>query len=86
VQDELLVVELSDGSALRISLDHYPRLRHTTPEERAHWRLIGLGGGIHWPELDEDLSVGGLLAGRPSAESRRSLDRWLAARGQKGAA
>jgi hypothetical protein len=86
VRDEMLVVELSDGRVLAVPLLWYPRLWHGTTEERAHWRLIGRGEGIHWPELDEDLSVEGLLAGRPSGESQRSLQRWLSARTQRGAA
>ncbi|MGH2602304.1 MAG: DUF2442 domain-containing protein, partial [Dehalococcoidia bacterium] len=53
---------------------------HATPEERAEWRLIGRGQGIHWPQLDEDISVEGLLAGRPSGETQASLERWLQAR------
>ena len=50
---------------------------HGSPEERQHWRLIGDGQGIHWESLDEDVSVEGLLAGRPSGESEKSLKRWL---------
>ena len=86
LRDEMLVVELSDGRALAVPLVWYPRLWHGTPEERNRWRLIGRGEGIHWPELDEDLSVDGLLAGRPSGESQRSLQRWLSGRAQRGAA
>lgn len=85
VRDDMLVVELSDGRALAVPLLWYPRLWHGTPAERAQWRLIGRGEGIHWPELDEDVSVDGLLAGRQSAESQRSLQRWLAARPRRGA-
>ncbi|MFW6107553.1 MAG: DUF2442 domain-containing protein [bacterium] len=55
----------------------YPRLVHATPEERAPWRLIADGAGIHLAALDEDISVENLLAGRPSGESQRSLKRWL---------
>lgn len=58
----------------------YPRLVHATEAERADWRLIGGGRGIHWDALDEDASVDGLLEGRASTESKASLDRWLAAR------
>ena len=77
---EMLTVELSDGRMLSVPLDWYPRLRHGTPKERQNWRLIGVGDGIHWPELDEDLSVEGLLAGRRSMESQKSFRRWLAER------
>ena len=86
VRDEMLVVELSDGGTLAVPLVWYPRLWHGTAEERGRWRLIGRGEGIHWPALDEDMSVEGLLAGRPSGESQRSLQRWLSGRVQRGAA
>lgn len=80
VTDDLLVVELSDGRALSVPLAWYPRLQHGTPKERKNCRLIGSGDGIHWPDLDEDISVAGLLAGLPSGESQASLKRWLKAR------
>lgn len=86
VSDEALVVELDDGRALSVPLAWYPRLANGTPAERGEWRLIGRGEGIHWPALDEDISVDGLLAGRASGESQRSLARWLEARRQRGAA
>jgi Protein of unknown function (DUF2442) len=65
-----------------VPLARYPRFLHGTSPERANWRLIGAGEGIHWPELDEDISVAGLLAGRPSDESSDSLRQWLAKRHQ----
>ena len=77
VTDEALTVELADGRTLSVPLAWYPRLLHGTSEERRHWRLIGRGEGIHWPDLDEDLSVENLLAGKPSGESQRSFQRWL---------
>src|SRR5437868_1037667 len=86
VSDDALVVDLDDGRTLSVPLAWYPRLAHGTPTERGHWRLIGRGEGIHWPDLDEDISVDGLLAGRPSGESQRSFARWLAARTQRGVA
>jgi hypothetical protein len=86
VSDDALVVELEDGRTLSVPLAWYPRLAHGTPAERGHWRLIGRGEGIHWPDLDEDISVDGLLAGRPSGESQRSFARWLEARSRRGAA
>lgn len=61
---ELLIVTLEDGRELRVPLEWYPTLRDATPEDRAAWRLIGGGIGIHWERLDEDLSVRGLLAPR----------------------
>lgn len=56
-----LVVTLADGRQIRRNLGHYPRLARATPDELSHWRLIGRGAGLHWPDLDEDLSVSGLL-------------------------
>jgi hypothetical protein len=80
VTEDTLTVELSDGRSISVPLAWYPRLLHGTPEERATWRLIGRGTGIHWPALDEDISVENLLAGRASGESQSSLKRWLAQR------
>lgn len=77
VTDEALTVDLIDGRTLSVPLAWYPRLLHGTSAERNQWELIGDGEGIHWLELDEDLSVEGLLLGRPSAESQRSFRRWL---------
>ncbi len=78
--DEALVADLADGLTITVPLAWFPRLAHGTPEERANWRLIGGGVGIHWPDLDEDISVASLLAGRRSGESQESLRRWLQAR------
>ncbi len=80
VTDDTLTVDLSDGRTISVPLAWYPRLVHGTQEERADWRLIGRGEGIHWPQLDDDISVEGLIAGRPSGESQRSLARWLETR------
>jgi hypothetical protein len=80
ISGESLTVELSDGRALSVPLTWFPRLWHGTAEERGRWRLIGEGRGIHWPDLDEDIDVEGLLQGRASAESQDSLRKWLAAR------
>ncbi len=66
VTDEELIVDLDDGRTIIVSLAWFPRLLHGTPEERAHWRLIGDGEGIHWPDLDEDIEVRHLLLGIPS--------------------
>lgn len=77
ITDDTLAIDLTDGRTLLVPLIWYPRLWHGTPEERNHWRLIGDGEGIHWPELDEDISVEGLILGKRSGESQRSLQRWL---------
>lgn len=80
LSDDTLTVDLSDGRTLAVPLSWYPRLQHATPPERTHWRMIGGGSGIHWPDLEEDVSIEGLIAGRKSQESGRSLARWLEAR------
>ncbi len=77
VTDDSLVVELADGRSISTPLAWYPRLFRGTVAERKHWRFIAGGEGIHWPDLDEDISVEGIVAGRPSGESPRSLQRWL---------
>jgi len=78
--DDLLIVELLDGRILSVPIAWYPRLLAATSNERSDWRLVGRGEGIHWPGLDEDISVAALLAGHGSAETQSSLKRWLAAR------
>ncbi|MEJ7873046.1 MAG: DUF2442 domain-containing protein [Rubrobacteraceae bacterium] len=80
VTEDTLSVELSDGRSISAPLAWYPRLLHGTLEERSTWRLVGQGTGIHWPALDEDVSVQNLLSGQASGESQRSLKRWLAHR------
>lgn len=80
INDDTLSVDLSDGRSISVPLAWYPRLSHGTPDERDNWRLIGNGGGIHWRDLDEDISVENLLAGQPSTESQTSFKRWLAQR------
>jgi Protein of unknown function (DUF2442) len=80
VNDEALMVDLADGRTITVPLAWFPRLAHGTPAERANWRLIGGGEGLHWPDLDEDISVESLLAGRKSGETQESLRRWLGAR------
>src|SRR3989304_5237636 len=71
--EDSLTVRLDDGRSLSVPLAWYPRLLESTQSERKHYELIGRGEGIHWPELDEDISVEGLLAGRQSAESAAAL-------------
>ena len=77
VTDDTLTLELSDGRTVSAPLAWFPRLLHGTVEERNQWRFIGQGRGIHWPDLDEDISVENLLAGKLSAESQTSLKNWL---------
>lgn len=80
VTDDTLSVDLSDGRTISVPLAWYPRLLHATTQERNNWRLIGNGQGIHWEDIDEDISVEGLLAGRPSGESQGSFQKWLSQR------
>lgn len=80
VSDRVLTVELRDGRSVSVPLEWYPRLAEGRPSERRRWEMIGPGIGIHWPGLDEDISVEGLLLGRRSGESAASLQRWRAAR------
>src|SRR5437764_14661565 len=84
VSADTLSVELADGRTIAAPLDWYPRLAHATAEERTSWRLLGGGRGIHWPGVDEDISVANLLAGQPSAESQSSFKKWLAGRPKPG--
>ena len=78
VSAETLRVELSDGRTLSVPTGWYPRLAYATESERANWTIIDGGHGIHWRDLDEDVSLEGLLTGRTSSEGHRSLRRWLA--------
>ena len=80
VTDDTLTVDLVDGRSVSVPLTWYPRLLHGLPEECRKWQLIARGEGIHWPDLDEDISVSSLIAGRPSQESAASLERWLVGR------
>jgi hypothetical protein len=80
VSADALTVELADGRTIAAPLAWYPRLAHASARERTTWRLLGGGLGIHWPALDEDISVANLLAGQPSTESQSSFKRWLASR------
>ena len=80
VTEDTLTVEISNGRTISVPLVWYPRLAHATPQERSSWELHAAGQHIHWPDLDEDLSVEGLLAGRKSGEGRKSLELWLEAR------
>ena len=80
IGQDSLTVQLSDGRTVSVPLDWYPRLLNGTEAERRNWRLIGGGEGVHWPDLDEDISIANLTLGQPSGESQRSLGRWLEAR------
>ncbi len=81
--DDTLSVDLSDGRSISVPIAWFPRLLHSTEQERNNWRLIGRGQGIHWEDIDEDISIEGLLAGKPSGESQESFKKWLTKRSEK---
>ena len=84
--DDELRVSLTDGRWLSVPVVWFPRLAHASPAARANYELLGDGEGIHWPDLDEDISVEGIIAGRRSGESQRSLARWLEGRSDSATA
>lgn len=77
ITDDTLSVDLSDGRTIFVPLAWYPRLQHGSIEERNDYRFIVAGSGIHWNQLDEDISVKNLILGQPSGESQKSFQRWL---------
>jgi hypothetical protein len=77
VTDDTLAVDLEDGRTIAVPIGRYPRLAYGTPAERANVQISGTGYGMHWPELDEDIGVEGLLLGKQSTESAASFERWL---------
>jgi hypothetical protein len=84
VSEDSLTVHLVDGRVLSVPIDWYPRLAAASRGERENWRLIGRGEGIHWADVDEDISVDSLLLGQGSGESQRSLQKWLQSRAATG--
>ena len=80
--DDTLSVDLEDGRTISVPIGWYPRLTHGTSAERANFQATGAGYGIHWPDLDEDIGVEGLLLGKKSTESPSSLKVWLQGRQQ----
>jgi len=77
VTDDTLSVDLEDGRTVLVPIGWYPRLSHGTPAERTNVHIAGAGFGLHWPDLDEDIGVEGLLLGKRSSESPESFERWL---------
>ncbi|RME77055.1 MAG: DUF2442 domain-containing protein [Chloroflexi bacterium] len=80
ITEDTLKLNLEDGRAISVPLSWYPRLAYATEKERQNYQIAGAGYGVHWPDLDEDIGVQGLLAGKRSNESPESLKRWLASR------
>jgi Protein of unknown function (DUF2442) len=74
VTDQELTVALMDGRKISAPLSWYPRLARATPAQRERWEVCGGGFGIHWPEVDEDLSTEGLLAGAPAPNARHNTE------------
>ena len=83
VTEDTIALDLSDGRSISVPLGWYPRLVYATEAERNNWRLIGKGHGIHWEDLDEDISVESLLVGKPSGEGQVSFKKWLQRRSKK---
>lgn len=81
--DDELIAEMGDGRRITAPLTRYPRLLYGTPRERGNWRLIAGGHGVHWPDLDEDLSGQNILFGEPSGESERSFAQWMECRAER---
>jgi hypothetical protein len=77
VSDDTLAVDLEDGRTIAVPIGWYPRLAYGAPAERANFQISGAGYGIHWPDLDEDIGVEGLILGKKSNESRASFEKWL---------
>jgi hypothetical protein len=77
VTDDTLSVDLTDGRTISVPLAWYPRLQYANKNERNNWRLTANGEGIHWNDIDEDLSVENIILGQPSGESQRSFQKWL---------
>ena len=73
--DDTMSVDLADGRTITVPLAWYPRLLDATPAQRNNWQACGGGFGIHWPDLDEDLSTQGLLAGAPAPPTRDTVRR-----------
>ena len=82
--EDCLVVDLEDGRTIAAPVSWYPRLANASDAERSNWEIFGRTG-IHWPDIDEDISVLALLAGKASNESQASLQQWLAKRTDAGA-
>ena len=83
ITDDTLSVDLEDGRTVSVPIGWYPRLAHGTTAERGNLQISAAGYGVHWPDLDEDIGVEGILRGKRSAESASSFERWLVRRKEK---
>lgn len=83
VTEDTLSVDLEDGRTVTVPIGWYPRLAHGTDSERRNFEISGAGYSVHWPDLDEDIGVEGLLLGKPSSETPASFERWLQRRREK---
>jgi hypothetical protein len=77
ITDDTLAVDLEDGRTIAVPIGWFPRLAYGTPAERANFQISGAGYGIHWPDLDEDVGIEGLILGKKSMEGQASFERWL---------
>jgi hypothetical protein len=84
VTDDTLTVDLEDGRTISVPIGWFPRLAYGSPDERTNFQISGAGRGIHWPELDEDIGIEGLLLGKKSTESASSFKNWLEQRKSNG--
>ncbi|MBM3125315.1 MAG: DUF2442 domain-containing protein [Chloroflexi bacterium] len=80
VTDDTLAVDLDDGRTVSVPIGWYPRLARGSSLERANVQITGAGFGLHWPDLDEDIGVEGILLGKRSSESAESFEKWLMGR------
>lgn len=80
ITDDTLTVDLEDGRTISVPIGWFPRLAYGSSKERANFHISGAGRGIHWPELDEDIGIEGLLLGKKSNESAKSFKKWLSHR------
>lgn len=83
VTDDTLSVDMEDGRTVSVPIGWYPRLAHGTPKERSNFEISGAGFGLHWPDLDEDIGIEGLLLGKRSTENPASFQKWLKNKGER---
>ena len=77
ITDDTFTVDLEDGRTISVPIGWFPRLAYGTAEERSNFQISGAGRGVHWPDLDEDVGIEGLLLGKKSTESASWFKKWL---------